>query len=354
MKVRGPRYALVMGESLDTRLNAVLLSAFENAPKSSVAELVQNALRVAVLRDDPLNESWLRLELNGISKRTFQSRDIQACHARLGALIGTEEAARLVAETVDAFIERRECESDTGKAYPVGIGELEVLRSQMQALHDDPIPEGMTEIDTGLARIERNKARETTGPRLLQFNRILERVRQAAFGYLIQTESEILRGQAVPDSIAEGRAFVDSSLSVKSPAAFAALNSAQDRVAQGDAEALTHAATSCRRAIKGLADALFPPAPPSKDANGVTRVLDDERYRNRLIEYVRLNQGKSTHADLLCSNINDLGTRLKSLDDLASKGVHAQISRYEAESCVSWTYMLAADLLRVDAEASGM
>ena len=342
-----------MGESLDARLSAVLSSAFENAPKSSVAELVQNALRVAVLRDDPLNEYWLRFELNGISESTRQSREVQACHARLGALMGTEEAARQVGETVNAFIERREIKGGTGQVNPAGIGELEVFRDQMQALHDDPIPEGMTEIDTGLARIERNRARETTTPHLLQLNRVLERVRQAAFGYLIQTEAEILRGQAVPDSIAEGRAFVDSSLSLRSPQALAALNSAQDRVAKGDAEALSHAAASCRRAVKGIADALFPPTPPSKDANGVTRVLDDEHYRNRLIEYVRLNRGKSTHADLLCSNINDLGTRLKSLDDLASKGVHAQMSLYEAQSCVSWTYMLAADLLRVDAEVSG-
>jgi hypothetical protein len=78
----------------------------------------------------------------------------------------------------------------------------------------------------------------------------------------------------------------------------------------------------------------------------------DEHYRNRLVEYVRSNRGKSTHADLLASNIAVLGTRLKSLDDLASKGVHSEVPTSEAEACVTWTYMLAADLLRVDKETS--
>ncbi|MEE6387209.1 hypothetical protein V3G71_00055 [Microbacterium paraoxydans] len=79
-------------------------------------------------------------------------------------------------------------------------------------------------------------------------------------------------------------------------------------------------------------------------------MMDDDHYRNRLVEYVRSSRGKSTHADLLASNIAVLGTRLKSLDDLASKGVHAGILLPEAEACVTWTYMLAADLLRVEEE----
>ncbi len=179
---------------------------------------------------------------------------------------------------------------------------------------------------------------------------IIERIRQAAYDYLVHVESEILRGKAVPDTIAEGRAFVDAALALRAPDALSALSSAQDRLAQGDNESLSHAATSCRRVIKALADTLFPPTSPVLGDDGVSRVMDDEHYRNRLIEYVRSSRGKSTHADLLASSIDGLNTRLKSLDDLASKGVHAGIHLSEAQSCVTWTYMLAADLLRVEEE----
>lgn len=41
-----------------------------------------------------------------------------------------------------------------------------------------------------------------------------------------------------------------------------------------------------------------------------------------------------------------LGNRLKSLDALASKGVHDNVSAAEAETCIVWTYLLAADIVR--------
>ncbi len=42
-----------------------------------------------------------------------------------------------------------------------------------------------------------------------------------------------------------------------------------------------------------------------------------------------------------------LGARLKSLDSLASKGIHDDVTAAEAETCVVWTYLLAADLIRL-------
>ena len=61
--------------------------------------------------------------------------------------------------------------------------------------------------------------------------------------------------------------------------------------------------------------------------------------------------GPSRERTLLLWEMAVPGTRLTSLDDLASKGVHTQVSRVEAQFCVSWTFMLAADLLRIASEA---
>lgn len=340
-----------MALTIEDQLHAILSNALSNPASMTGTQLVQTALRVAVLRDDPLAESWLRLELGGIAREGKKSPEIRECHARLAALVGTDKAREQVNNAVDALIDRRSSPldgSDSVQAH--GIGELETLRKMTQALHDSPITPGMTPIDTGLASIDREKARATTTPLLMQQGMIIERIRQAAFDYMIRVESDLVRGQSVPDTIAQGRAFVDATLATTAPDALSALSSAQERLAQGDSESLSQAATSCRRAIKALADSLYPPSAPAHDDRGVARVLDDEHYRNRLVEYVRSNRGKSTHADLLASNIEALGIRLKSLDDLASKGVHAGIALPQAESCVRWTYMLAADLLRVEEE----
>ncbi len=338
-----------MAMLIEDQLREILNGALVTHPNMSATELVQTALRVAVLRDDPLAESWLRIELEGIRKESGKSPEISECHSRLAALVGTDRAQEQVSAAIESLIARRTMD---GKNSVSGqsIGELESLNRATQELHDTPITPGMTPIDTGLASIDRTKMRATTTPILMQQGAIIQRVRQAAFGYLVRVEAELVRGQSVPDVIAQGRAFVEATLAVRAPDAHSALLSAQDRLAQDDDESLSHAATSCRRAIKALADALFPPSASVTDSEGATRVLDDERYRNRLVEYVRSSRGRSTHADLLASNISALATRFKSLDDLASKGVHAGIRRAEAESCVNWTYMLAADLLRIEEE----
>ncbi|WP_157811270.1 hypothetical protein [Microbacterium lacus] len=217
----------------------------------------------------------------------------------------------------------------------------------MLKMYDEAITPGMTPLDTGLASIERDRVRAKLGPIIAEQQQILERIKTASFAYLIEVEAQILAGQDIPDAVAAGRSFVEAELGRRVPAALDALKSAQERLATGDHEALSQAAGSCRRTIKALADALFPPTSPTKTEDGLTVSLDDDHYRNRLIEYVRQEKRRSTHADLLISNLNVLSTRLKSLDDLASKGVHTRVSAAEAESCVSWTYMLAADLLRV-------
>jgi len=331
-------------EALDDGLSA----ANKTLPTSSV---VRAALRVAVLRGDPLAEFWLGMEMNGVEKDSARSAPALEIMGRHVALIGSEQAGAQRKAALEAFIVRRKLERGKEEMTGFGVGELERHQASMQSIYEEPVTPGMTPLDTGMSDLRHDKVKATLLPHLLQQQGVLERVRAAAYQYLLDVEAEILRGQDVPDVIAQGRRFVDTQLALLAPAALDALNGAQDRLAKDDHESLSHAATSCRRAIKALADELYPAGPIVVDGDGVKRVMDDEHYRNRLTEYVRARSGKSTRANLLVNNITALGTRLKSLDDLASKGVHSEISRSEAESCVSWTYMLAADLLRVREEA---
>jgi hypothetical protein len=100
--------------------------------------------------------------------------------------------------------------------------------------------------------------------------------------------------------------------------------------------------------IKSLADHLYPASNDAiVGADGVTRKMSDDQYRNRLLEYVRQTLGKHGQGEVMQRTLDSLGARLKSLDALASKGVHDEVSAAEAETCVVWTYLLAADLLRL-------
>lgn len=339
-----------MGMDANARLDAALGDALQRSSDLPTSSLVRVALRVAVLRQDPLGEFWLRIELEGVT--TSRSEKGKEALARLTALVGAEIADQRTENEVSALIARRVVDQDGKKGSLImGVAELESHVESMQSLYDDRVTPGMTPIDTGLASINRDRARSALAPALQRERAVLARIREAAYGYMLEAEAELIRGELIPDVLSQGRAFVDTEIALRAPNAREALAAAEERLANGEEEAMSHAATSCRRAIKALADVLYPPSSPVVDGSGVSRILDDEHYRNRLVEYVRQRRGKSTHADVLASNLAVLGTRLKSLDDLASKGVHTQVSRVEAQTCVSWTYMLAADLLRIESEA---
>ncbi len=313
--------------------------------------ITRAALRVAMLRQDTVAEFWLRMEVEGIDDSS-QDRN-RALLARLTAQIGAEGAQRRWEVAAESFQTRRTMDLDGKRAVLApSVAGLESSLSSLMTIHDDEIPFGMTPLDTGLAFLDRQKVRSTLSMPVSERRSMLERIKDAAYIYVLDAEAQILAGEAVPDSVARGRAFVEKELARVAPNALDALRAAEARSADHEREAVSQAATSCRRAIKALADALYPPGPPVTGDDGEVRSMDDDHYRNRLTTWVLQQRGRSTHADLLASNLLSLGTRLKSLDDLASKGVHADLSHAEVESCVSWVYMLATDLLRVEEQAN--
>lgn len=74
--------------------------------------------------------------------------------------------------------------------------------------------------------------------------------------------------------------------------------------------------------------------------------MTDDAYRNRLLQFASERLG-STHNDLVKETMRSLGARLQRLNELSSKGVHDEVGRIEAETCVMWTYLTAADVLRI-------
>jgi hypothetical protein len=335
-------------ERIGRAINDALAAVTANAPASVIC---RSALRVAMLQRDTLAEFWLRLEVQGFDGAS-QDRN-RMLLARLTAQIGAEEAQEQWKDSAEAIQARRTIEFE-GKDVVLGpsVAELETTLSSLLILHDDEIPGGMTPLDTGLAYLDRKKTRSSLSIPVAGRRSMLERIKDAAYTYVLDVEAQILSGESVPDSVARGRQFVETELARRAPKALEALRAAESRSGKTEHDAASHAATSCRRVMKALADALYPPGPPVAGDDGIVRRMDDDHYRNRLTTWVHERKGRSTHADLLASNLVSLGTRLKSLDDLASKGVHADLSRAEVESCVSWVYMLAADLLRIDVQVT--
>lgn len=142
--------------------------------------------------------------------------------------------------------------------------------------------------------------------------------------------------------------YINGALQNYAPDSLNKFVAAQESLSGGTPEDYAHALTSSRRLIKALADALYPARSDEVEGiDGVSRSMSDEKYRNRLTEYMRENVEAKRHKQAVVQIVGDLSNRLNALDGLASKGVHAEVTQAEAETCVVWTYMLAGDIVRI-------
>ncbi|MFC9473082.1 hypothetical protein ACFTS5_12950 [Nocardia sp. NPDC056952] len=209
-------------------------------------------------------------------------------------------------------------------------------------------PAGMTEIDTYFVARGNDSALAKLIPLIGQQRAILSRVRQGVHTYLTTTEAELEAGRTQSGFFDHVQSHINALLAKYAPDAAQNFVGAQERIVGGGPEDVSHALTSCRRMIKSLADSLYPATDESVvGLDGVERKMSDDAYKNRLSQYVREQVGKRKNGPALQAVISQLGSRLNSLDGLASKGVHAEPSIDEARTCVAQTYFLAGDLLSI-------
>lgn len=186
-------------------------------------------------------------------------------------------------------------------------------------------------------------------PQITGLENIVSRVRQSVHDYLVKAESDILSSQTESTLFIRGEAYVLERLRTVAPEVLEKYRAAEKRIAEGTSEAYAQALTSCRRMIKALADALYPPsAEKIIGLDGKERDLGDDQYINRLMQFAINRLGKITYVKLVEETLKSLENRLNKLNSLSSKGVHSEVSLMEAQSTLMWTFFLTADFLRIE------
>lgn len=333
-------------------LTAKALDEFDSPGKSTSA-LVRQAHRIAVLRHDYAVQVWFVLQQRDLQASKNQMDDLLAIKAKLIALLGMEAGNAEYMKQALAFEASRMMLHDKNMSA-MSVDQIEVHIAHLEEVAAErEIPTNLHSFDAGLALQRQENARNTVLPTISSLKNILARVRQGTHNYLVDTESELDAGRDESSFFDRVYVRINTLLGKYAPEAAVNFVAAQERITGGGPEDISHALTSCRRMIKSLADALYPPT--GKDEvglDGVVRTMSDDSYRNRLLQYVREQVGKHKSGDMLQSIIGDLGKRLNALDALASKGVHASPSLDEAHTCVVQTYLLAGDLLAIAEETS--
>ena len=144
--------------------------------------------------------------------------------------------------------------------HAYSVGQIERELALINKVYDDhKVPENLTQIDTYFAAqsIESGKAKLI--PQLQMLPGILERIKSSVHTFLVATEAELNQGQWESPLFLRAQRYIDESLQALAPEALSSFQGARDRLYDGGPEELSQALTSCRRMIKAVADALYPP-----------------------------------------------------------------------------------------------
>lgn len=301
--------------------------------------VIESALRVARLLGDYPAVLWLDLE----------TRSVQMAHAKIESTaevsdeLGWELAKKLHDKAVAEYIEERTIRWNLS-LHPTRADEPEAVESSPVSVIEGKIENTRAmigaETDFGLLASLRDVVQSLTA--------ILAHIRRRALRYLQQQESRLGLSDDVDALFDELRAQIDSDLSSSCPDGLSKFSAACSAFARREDESPSHALTSCRRLLKAVADAVYPPSDePAIDPLGYPHVVDDAAYLNRLAQYVVETHPSGKSGASLSAEIGTLHDRLTKLNSVASKGVHDEVDRNDVRFTLVQTYIILGEVIRI-------
>jgi len=102
---------------------------------------------------------------------------------------------------------------------------------------------------------------------------------------------------------------------------------------------------TCRRILKTVADYLYPSSSEKVCIDGESLDVSNEKYINRLIAFISSKTSSKTYSQVVCSSIEDISSKLHAIYNASCKGSHDNVSRFEAERYVIYTYLFLGDIV---------
>jgi hypothetical protein len=334
--------------------------------------IVLRGLRLARLLDNQEAATWLRLELQGYKN------SIAADWPRYAAFSG-REAPPPLPPAADAASIRRQARRRQPEPDDVDDAEAEAAQQPPASQPEDYWwPSPIEEIEAKIIQLEEElralvlptmlpqthanyqqnifgsvpidaervlnpilARRAATAAELARWRHITATVRGTLHEWLSRTLVGLKFGALLDTAFSRARARLDQLLAARAPDVARSLASAFERARSRDPEEWSQALTSCRRALKALADQLYPPTDQVIEGHELT----DAKYLNRLIRFASDNISSASQERLVLSTLDSVVARAEALNDLASKGVHSDVDEADLELTIIHTYLLAGELL---------
>lgn len=302
-------------------------------------EILKKTSRLARLLDDTDAIEWLNYEVHGYPEDGLDGASTRAAirSGRRASAVDLDEDAKDKGEARywTSRIDRLQATYDAGMARISAAVDAPVSLTSANPYQVVAPPPGNAH-ERGVVSQNVVKMRDVIGA-----------IVAALHAYVAEKEIELRFGQVVEGAFETVRNTVDAKIASLVPDAAVKLAAAFENAASDNPEHWANAASTCRRLLKAVADALRPPSEP---VNG--RAMTDDKYINRLIDWIATQRATgATRKDVVASDLEDFGKRIDAFDDAGHKGAHAELTKYDASRFITGVYLLIGDILQIrDAE----
>lgn len=189
-----------------------------------------------------------------------------------------------------------------------------------------------------------------------QIEKRLSILRARYYDYALKKQIEISFGNVATSIFEEYRDRVQNYFSDLSEDTIRKLQAIEDKINSDNPELYSQALTTCRRLFESTANELFSKhLPHYTDKYFVTKSgknldISGDCYKNRLSAVVETLEGKSPSKSIVGSNVIYLVDWIENLHDLQCKGVHSEITKYDAIRCIIQTYICLGDILSLQSD----
>lgn len=330
--------------------NQQIQRVYEHIENDCISKAVMGCLRIARNLHDYLTACLFLRELYPDKQEFARVLNQDTPHLK------PEVRKFLVERSIEDFLTERTLpfslngDDSTEKVFVASIDELDSEATQIErAIADLSIPNGMTPYDTAAFFQKYTEAKIGYRVRIKAVQMIRSRVKTRCLNYAITVEKQLEAQTKTEAFLQTVQNDVNNYFKAHSEDVYTKLQKAVQLVDSTDPEDSSLLLTLIRRAVKAVADYFYPPVPggsPIRCADGIERKLGDEQYVNRLQEYLLAQLPNGSSADLMRAEVNVLMVFARKLNDISSKGVHADVSPDESKQGLLGLYMLLYNTIR--------
>jgi len=228
----------------------------------------------------------------------------------------------------------------------IAAGELDSKAEQRErAIADLTVPPGMTSFDTAAFTDRATHQKAMARLQIAAIQAVKARLKTRCLNYAIEIERQLMlqrKGQGFLEAVQNE---VNNFFKAKSEDVYLKLQKATQLSMSGELEDLSLSLTEVRRALKAAADFFYPPVSGKVlCSDGKERELGDDQHLNRLEEFLARHIARSTAKDLLRAELGQLSIFFRRLNDVASKGVHTDVTLAEARQGLVGRYFFLFNL----------